>query len=104
MRLVEKEAIVYYSIRHPYRGHPIDPFDRAGLRRLEEKLVEGGTYIDSSWVFVPRPVGPCTRLIIRARANIEPRRVHYIQAVFGLIDLFHVTTVFRGIRRRVERR
>lgn len=104
VQMVEKEAIVYYSIRHPYRGHPIDPTDRADLRRLEEKLVEGGTYIDFSWAFVLRPVGPNTRLIIRARANIEPRRVHYVQAFFGLIDLFHVTTMFRGIRRRVERR
>lgn len=104
VQMAEKEAIVYHSIRHPYRGHPIDPTDRAGLRRLEEKLVEGGTYIDFSWAFVLRPVGPNTRLIIRARANIEPRRVHYVQALFGLIDLFHVTTMFRGIRRRVERR
>ena len=63
VRAIEPErAIVYSSIRHPYRGHPIDPTDPEGLLRLEQRLVEGGKYIDFSWTFVLRP----------PRATVQP--------------------------------
>jgi len=99
------EAIVYHSIRHPYRGQAVDPTDAAALERRENDLVAGGHYIDFSWAFVLRPVGGhATRLLIRARADLYPRWVRVTEMAFGLVDLYHVTAMFNGIRSRAEGR
>ncbi len=96
-------AIVYHSIRHPGRGQAVDPTDPEALRRREEELQRGGVYIDFSWAFVLRPVDDhTTRLFIRTRANIYPRWMRFTEVPLGFVDLFHVTTMFRGIKRRVE--
>ena len=42
------------------------------------------------------------RLFVRPRSNIFPRWAVATTTIFGLVDLFHVTTMFRGIKRRVE--
>ncbi len=103
MQVQEDEAIVYHSIRHPYRGRPVDPTDAAALEQRERELVAGGVYLDFSWAFVLRPVGGhATRLLVRARADVFPRWVRVSELIFGIVDLYHVTTMFRGIRRRAE--
>lgn len=103
--VTKHEAIVYHSIRHPYRGQAVDPTDAAALEQREDDLLGGGTFIDFSWAFVLRPVGDnATRLLIRARANLSPRRARVVEPIFGIVDLFHVTTMFSGIRRRAEGR
>lgn len=97
------EAIVYRSIRHPYRGHPVDPDDASALACLERKLVDDGLYLDFSWVFALRAVGSgATRLIVRTRATYEPRWLWLAEVPLGLVDLLHVSTMFRGIARRAE--
>lgn len=96
-----EEAIVYQSIRHPYRGRPVDPTDRTAVEARERELLEGGEYIEFSWTFVLRPVDDTrTRLLIRTRANLSPPRARLLETPLGLVDLFHVTTIFRGIERR----
>lgn len=103
VRVDDGEAIVYRSIRHPYRGHPVNPEDPSALIRLEQELVDGGVYLDFSWVFVLRAVGTeSTRLIVRTRATYEPLWVWFTEIPLGLIDLLHVSTMFRGIARRSE--
>lgn len=97
------EHIVYRSIRHPYRGHPVDPTDAAALQRVEHALVEGGVYLDFSWALVLRPLdGDRARLIIRTRADYRPSLLRLIWVPLGLVDLFRVSTMFRGIKARVE--
>jgi hypothetical protein len=101
----EHEAIVYHSIRHPYRGRPVDPNDPAALEAREQELIAGGVYIDFSWVFVIRPTGnSSTRLLIRTRADLHPPRARVTEPLFGLVDLFHVATMFHGIDRRATAR
>ena len=97
------EAIVYRSIRHPYRGHPVDPHDASALTCLEQDLIDGGLYLDFSWVFVLRAIEPgSTRLVVRTRASYEPRWLWLAEVPLGLVDLLHVSTMFRGITRRAE--
>lgn len=97
-----EEAIVYQSIRHPYRGRPVDPTDSTAIEARERELVEGGEYIEFSWAFVLKPVSDDrTRLLIRTRANLAPARARLLETPLGLVDLFHVSTIFRGIERRV---
>lgn len=99
----EHQAIVYHSIRHPYHGQSVDPADAAALERRENDLVTGGRYIDFSWAFVLRPTDAnATRLLIRARADLRPRWVQVTEPAFGVVDFYHVATMFNGIRRRVE--
>lgn len=103
IRIDDGEAIVYRSIRHPYRGHPVDPEDASALVRLEQELIDGGLYLDFSWVFVLRSVEPgSTRLIVRTRASYESRWLWFAEVPLGLVDLLHVSTMFRGIARRAE--
>jgi hypothetical protein len=97
------EAIVYRSIRHPYRGHPIDPEDTSALMRLEQELIDGGSYLEFSWAFVLRRTDSgSTRLTVRTRANYEPRWLWITVIPLGLIDLLHVSTMFHPIARRAE--
>ena len=104
VREVEPErTIVYSSIRHPYRGHPIDPTDPEDLLRLESRLVEGGKYLDFSWTFVLRPQGPqSTRLLLRTRANYAPKAVRAVSIPLGLFDVYFAHSILRGIKRRAE--
>lgn len=103
VEVVEHEAIVYRSIRHPYRGHPVDPTDPVRVAAVERELVDGGVYLDFSWAFVLRPVGEdSTRLIVRTRANVAPRWARLAEVPLGLVDLYHVSTMFREIAGRVE--
>ena len=101
----ENEAIVYHSIRHPYRGQPLDPTDEQALERRERELIDGGLYLDFSWVFVLKKQGnSSTRLLVRTRATFEPPLVRLAVVPLGLVDLFHVATMFHGIKRRAENR
>jgi hypothetical protein len=101
----EHEAIVYHSIRHPYRGQEVDPAIPAALERREHDLVTGGNYIHFSWAFVLRPGGDGeTRLLIRARADLSPRWARFAEPALGMVDFYHVTMMFNGIRRRAEGR
>jgi hypothetical protein len=103
VRIDDGEALVYRSIRHPYRGHPVDPDDASALSSLERRLVEGGLYLDFSWVFVLRAIDPgSTRVIVRTRASYEPRWIWFTEIPLGLVDLLHVSTMFRGITHRAE--
>lgn len=105
LEVTPQETIVYRSIRHPFRGHPVDPTDGDALQRLEQQLVEGGMYLDFSWAFVLRPIGGrATRLIIRTRANFRPGLLRCLQVPLGLVDLYHVSTMFSGVRRRARDR
>ena len=41
-----QRAIVYRSVRHPWRPHPFDPSDPAAVGRVEQALIAGGIYLD----------------------------------------------------------
>ena len=95
--------IVYRSIRHPWRGHPVDPSDRPAVAALEQRLRAEGMYLDFSWAWVLTPVaGGRTRVTVRTRAAFEPRWLGYLEIPLGLVDLYHVSTMFSGLRRRVD--
>lgn len=105
VRLGQHEHIVYHSIRHPFRGHPVDPTDPEALEQLEHDLINGGFYLDFSWAFVLRPLAEGrTRLLVRTRANYKPPSFCVSEIPLGLVDFYHVSTMFRGIKRRVEDR
>jgi len=97
-------ALVYRSVRHLYRGHPVDGSDSEALAGVEREVVAGGTYIDFTWAFLLRNEGNgATRLIIRTRANAAPGwAVALLRTPLGLVDWFVVTTMFRNIKRRAE--
>src|SRR5512140_1167422 len=97
-----RRAIVLWSRRHPWRGHPVDPDDRAALARREQELLVGGTYIDFSWTFVLRELTPGrTRLLLRTRGHYSPP---WLGAVpFGLADAYIAGAELRAIKRNVER-
>ncbi|HEX6335944.1 MAG TPA: hypothetical protein VFZ85_03255 [Jiangellaceae bacterium] len=102
-QIAHHEAIVYRSVRHPYRGSPVDPADPAEIERVEQHLIDRGVYLDFSWAFVLRPIDRgSTRLIVRTRANVEPRWTRFAQIPLGLVDLYHVSTMLRRITKRAE--
>jgi hypothetical protein len=101
--LEPERAIVYWSRRHPWRGHPVDPTDEEALTQLEASLLAGGTYIDFSWGLTLREIVPGrTRLLLRTRANYRPRWLPAI--VLGLADIQIGGTMLRRIKERVEGR
>lgn len=102
-RVDQNESIVYRSIRHPFRGHPVDPTDPEALEEMEHRLIDGGVYLDFSWAFVLRslPMGQ-SRLLVRTRANYEPPWFRVGEIPLGLVDFYHVSTMFRGIALRAE--
>jgi hypothetical protein len=104
VRSVEPErAIVYHSVRHPYRGHPLPDTQAATLEAMEDRLRRGGRFLDFSWAFVLVPIDMShTRLIIRTRANYAPGSLRLLHVPLGWVDLFHAHTILGGIRRRVE--
>jgi hypothetical protein len=94
-------ALVYWTLRHPWRGAPVDPMDPKALIRRERELVAGGTYVECSWGFYLTELTPDqTRLVIRTRAISSPawlRRMPY-----GLIDAYLSHAELSKIKRRVE--
>lgn len=96
-------AIVYRSIRHPWRPHPFDPSDPAALPRVKEQLIAGGVYVDCTWTFVLRPVtAKKTRLLVRTRGNYAPSLLGMVIRAWGLYDATYGVAMLRAIRRRAE--
>jgi hypothetical protein len=94
-------SLVYYSIRHPWRGKPVDPNDAAAVRAREAELRDGGVFLEFSWAFVLRPVGDGTRLLYRARSNVAPRIARLLDVPLGLVDIYEGMGMLYGIRNRV---
>lgn len=94
-------AIVYSSIRHPWRGKPVDARNPDALAHRERQLPAGGYYLDFSWAFALREVAPGrTRLLVRTRAMYSPR---WLRAVpLGLVDIYLGMAVLRHIKSHVE--
>lgn len=101
---VEPErAIVYQSIRHPWRPSPVDAEDPASLERTERRLRDEGIYLEFTWSFVLRPVtGNRTRLLVRTRANYSPAVTGLIVPLLGLFDAAYGSATLRSIARRAE--
>ena len=98
-----QQAIVYHSIRHPWRPHPFDPSDPAALGRVEEQIVAGGVYLDCTWTFVLRPVAAeRTRLLVRTRGNYAPSPLGLAVRAWGLFDATYGVAQLRAIGRRAE--
>lgn len=98
-----QQAIVYRSIRHPWRPHPFDPSDPAALHRVEEQLTAGGVYVDCTWTFALRAVAPeKTRLLVRTRGNYAPSLLGAVMPAWGLYDATYGVAMLRAIRRRAE--
>jgi hypothetical protein len=98
-----QQAIVYHSIRHPWRPHPFDPSDPAALGRVEEQLIAGGVYLDCTWTFVLRPAGAeRTRLLVRTRGNYAPWLLGLAVRGWGLFDATYGVAQLRAIGRRAE--
>lgn len=101
--LEPQQAIVYYSIRHPWRGHPVDPNDAEALHSLEQRLLSGGVYLEFTWTFVLRSERPGrTRLLVRTRGNYAPRSLGLVVPVAGLFDATYGVAMLRAIARRAE--
>jgi hypothetical protein len=102
MALQPARHLVYSSLRHPWRGKPVDPSDEAALTAREEELRAGGLYLEFSWAFVLRPVtADRTRLLLRARNNVAPPRLAGLLDVpIGLVDVYEGGGMLRGIRAR----
>jgi hypothetical protein len=102
MAVEPAQHLVYYSLRHPWRGKPVDPNDGAALAAREHELRVGGLYLEFSWAFVLRPVdAQRTRLLLRARNNVAPRRLAGLLDVpIGLVDVYEGGGMLRGIRAR----
>jgi hypothetical protein len=97
-------ALVYRSIRHPRRGSPIDITDPASPQRIEQQLLESGTYVDFTWALalIELPVGR-SRLLVRTRANYAPPSLKCMLLPLGLFDATYGVAMLRGIARRAER-
>jgi uncharacterized protein YndB with AHSA1/START domain len=79
-----QRAIVYRSVRHPWRPHPFDPRDPGAVGRVEAQLIGGGVYLDCTWTFVLQPVGAeGTRLLIRTRGNYAPWLLGWAMPAWG---------------------
>lgn len=102
VRILDPERVlVYWTLRHPWRGAAVDPTDPGALVRRENELVVGGTYVECSWGFYLSEITPGrTRLLIRTRAISSPnwlRRMPY-----GLVDGYLSHAELNYIRRHVE--
>ena len=96
-------AIVYRSVRHPWRPHPFDPSDPGAVGRVEAELITGGVYLDCTWTFALRPVGADrTRLLVRTRGNYAPWLLGLAMPAFGLYDATYGVAMLRAIARRAE--
>lgn len=64
LEIQHQRSIVYHSIRHPWRGHPVDPGDAEALHALEQQLLASGVYLE----FTSGNRGPtCVRTTSRRR-------------------------------------
>lgn len=98
-----QQAIVYYSIRHPWRGHPVDPDDPDALRAVEQQLLARGAYLEFTWSFVLRPEArDRTRLLVRTRSNYAPKALAPLIPVSGLFDATYGVAMLRAIAGRAE--
>jgi hypothetical protein len=103
LAMAPQRAIVYRSIRHPWRPHPFDPADPAAVGRVEAELVAGGVYLDCTWSFVLRPVGAeRTRLLVRTRGTYAPWLLGWVLPVLGLFDATYGIAMLRAIARRAQ--
>jgi len=96
-------ALVLRSIRHPRRGSPIDITDLESPHRVEQEIISAGTYVDFSWTLVvnPLPSGEA-RLLVRTRANYEPRTMRLLATPLALFDATYGVAMLRAIARRAE--
>ena len=98
-----QRAIVYRSVRHPWRPYPFDPSDPAAVDRVEAQLIAGGVYLDCTWTFVLQPVGAeRTRLLIRTRGNYAPWLLGLVMPALGLYDATYGVAQLRAIAHRAE--
>jgi hypothetical protein len=103
LRVDPQHALVYRSIRHPRRGSPIDITDPSSPQRVEQRLREGGTYIDFTWALVLNQCpGQGTRLLVRTRASYSPRAIRLLALPAGLVDATYGVAMLRAIARRAE--
>jgi hypothetical protein len=95
--------LVLWSLRHPGRGRPVDPYDEAALRRREAELRDGGVWLEFSWAFVLRPLDPfSTRLLVRCRGDLAPKAARPLLVPLGLVDAYETMGMLRGIKARAE--
>lgn len=105
VHLEPERALVYHSIRHPWRGHPVDASDPDAFAAVDERVRDGGTYLDFTWAFVLVPHGEAsTRLLVRTRANYSPRMLAPLVPAAGLFDATYGVAMLRAIARRAESR
>jgi hypothetical protein len=103
LALEPQRAIVYRSVRHPWRPHPFDPSDPGAVGRVEQALIAGGVYLDCTWTFALQPVGAKgTRLLIRTRGNYAPRLLGLVMPALGLFDATYGMAQLRAIARRAQ--
>ncbi|HEY6686788.1 MAG TPA: hypothetical protein VI094_11345 [Propionibacteriaceae bacterium] len=99
------QALVYRSIRHPRRGSPIDITDPESPRRVEQQLLDSGTYVDFTWTLVLRAApSQRTRLFVRTRAVYSPQALRLLAVPLGLFDATYGVAMLRAIARRAEGR
>jgi hypothetical protein len=102
MAVESPRHLVYYSIRHPWRGKPVDPTDEAALRARERELRDGAVFLEFSWSFVLRPLAAeRTRLLLRVRSNVSPRLARVLEVPLGVVDGYEGMGMLYGIRNRV---
>jgi hypothetical protein len=102
-RIDPQHALVLRSIRHPRRGSPIDITDPESPRRVEQQLVDAGTYFDFTWALVLHALpGLRTRLLLRTRANYTPQALKVLSMPLGLYDATYGVAMLRAVARRAE--
>jgi hypothetical protein len=108
LRVDPCKALVYRSIRHPRRGSPIDITDSQSPRRVEQQLLDSGTYVDFTWTLVLKAASSQqsqqTRLLVRTRATYSPQALGLLTAPLGLFDATYGIAMLRAIARRAEGR
>jgi hypothetical protein len=101
LEIQPEQAITYYSVRHPWRGHPVDGDDPEALRDLEEQLLARGVYLEFTWTFALRPeTAERTRLLVRTRSIYAPKTLAALTPVAGLFDATYGVAMLRAIARR----
>jgi hypothetical protein len=99
------KALVYRSIRHPLRGSPIDITDPESPRRVEQQLLDAGTYFDFTWTLVLAAASnQQTRLLVRTRAMYSPQTRRLMAVPLGWFDATYGVAMLRALARRAEGR
>jgi uncharacterized protein YndB with AHSA1/START domain len=103
LEIQPEQAIAYYSVRHPWRGHPVDPHDPEALRSLEAQLLANGVYLEFTWTFLLRPVtADRTRLLVRTRSMYGPKALAALTPLAALFDATYGVAMLRAIALRAE--